>query len=265
MSPNLFKTQICNMKKQFENSSTFSTRFSSNSRILFGGRQIRLRCESKKAKKIKREQRTEDGVSKPAVLPDIYTFHTPGSVQEPTSASGAAGRVIFEHESESEASKWAGVEVEHVGGQQEGHSRGSYKVGVVIGEFHDKLMSRCLEDARLAACQLGSELARVVWVPGTYEAPLVVREMLLDRQLDCVVVIGYIEKGSTLHGEEMGATCSLLLKQLELEFNKPVGMGIIGPGATPEQAEERVAYAGNAVRAAIRLAQYFDRKTVPVA
>jgi 6,7-dimethyl-8-ribityllumazine synthase len=77
-----------------------------------------------------------------------------------------------------------------------------------------------------------------------------------------VVVLGYIEKGSTLHGQEMGATCSLVLKQLELEYSKPVGMGIIGPGATAEQAETRVAYAGNAMRAAIRMARFLAKPEV---
>ena len=54
----------------------------------------------------------------------------------------------------------------------------------------------------------------------------------------------------------MVAACSLVFKQLELEYNKPVGMGIIGPGATAEQAEGRVAYAGNATRASIRMARF---------
>ena len=96
----------------------------------------------------------------------------------------------------------------------------------------------------------------MIWVPGTYEAPLVVEKMLESEAIDAVVVVGYIEKGSTLHGQEMGATCSLVFKQLELEYSKPVGMGIIGPGATAEQAEGRVAYAGNAMRAAIRMARF---------
>lgn len=100
----------------------------------------------------------------------------------------------------------------------------------------------------------------VVWVPGTYEAPLVVERMLEKDSLDAVVVVGYIEKGSTLHGQEMGATCSLVFKQLELEYSKPVGMGIIGPGATAEQAEGRVAYAGNAMRAAVRMARYMAKQ-----
>ena len=38
------------------------------------------------------------------------------------------------------------------------------------------------------------------------------------------------------------------------------GMGSIGPGATAEQAEGRVAYAGNAIRASIRMARYMTKK-----
>ena len=102
----------------------------------------------------------------------------------------------------------------------------------------------------------------MIWVPGTYEAPLVVEKMLESEAIDAVVVVGYIEKGSTLHGQEMGATCSLVFKQLELEYSKPVGMGIIGPGATAEQAEGRVAYAGNAMRAAIRMARFLAKPEV---
>ena len=79
----------------------------------------------------------------------------------------------------------------------------------------------------------------------------------LLSSLTCVCVTPPAgQAGSTRHGEEMGATCSPIFKALELEYGKPVGMGIIGPGATAEQAAKRVAYAGNATRAAIRLARH---------
>ena len=58
----------------------------------------------------------------------------------------------------------------------------------------------------------------------------------------------------------MGSTCSLVFKQLELEYSKPVGMGIIGPGATAEQADGRVACAGNAMRASVRMARFMAAK-----
>lgn len=165
--------------------------------------------------------------------------------------------VVFAHQTPEEADKWANSTVSHVGDD----SHAPVHVGVVIGEFHNTLMDRMLEDARVAAVSMNAVIDEVVWVPGTYEAPLVVEKML-ESDLDAVVVVGYIEKGSTLHGQEMGATCSLVFKQLELEYSKPVGMGIIGPGATAEQAEGRVAYAGNAMRAAIRMARFLAKPEV---
>ena len=186
-----------------------------------------------------------------AKLPKEYTFHTPGSVQE------TDDEVVFAHQTPEEAGKWANCAVSHVGDD----SHAPVHVGVVIGEFHNTLMDRMLEDARVAAVSMNAVVDQVVWVPGTYEAPLVVEKMLAS-DLDAVVVVGYIEKGSTLHGQEMGATCSLVFKQLELEYSKPVGMGIIGPGATAEQAEGRVAYAGNAMRAAIRMARFLAKPEV---
>lgn len=101
------------------------------------------------------------------------------------------------------------------------------------------------------------DCSQVVWVPGTYEAALPMRTMLANEAIDAVVIVGYIEKGSTLHGQEMGATMSLLFKQMELDFGKPVGMGIIGPGATAEQAASRVAYAGAHVPPGATLAPRF--------
>jgi 6,7-dimethyl-8-ribityllumazine synthase len=189
---------------------------------------------------------------KQATLEQQYTYHTPGSVQEP----GAEEKVVFAHMLPENADKWKGTNIQHVGDTPAG--RPCKRLAVVIGEFHDQLMNACLDDARLSAEAMGSKVTDVVWVPGTYEAPLVVRNLLKRDDIDAVVIVGYIEKGSTLHGEEMGSTCSPIFKGLELEFNKPVGMGIIGPGATAEQAASRVAYAGNATRAAIRMCHYMD-------
>jgi len=129
------------------------------------------------------------------------------------------------------------------------------RIGIVIGEFHKRIAEAMLEDAKKAVQEGGAELKEVVWVPGTYEAPLMVRKLLKGGNVDCVAVLGYIEKGETLHGEEMGTVTSLIFKQLELEYNKPVGMGIIGPGATEEQARERIGYAGAAVRAALKMCE----------
>ena len=73
-----------------------------------------------------------------------------------------------------------------------------------------------------------------------------------ESDVDCLVVLGYIERGETQHGEVMGHVVHQTLVDLELKYRKPVGIGIIGPGASLAQAENRKAgYARAAVRAAV--------------
>ena len=127
------------------------------------------------------------------------------------------------------------------------------KIGIVIGEFHKEIAEALLADAKASAKKAGVEV-EVVWVPGSYEMLLPAKRFLQRTDITAVVILGFIEKGETLHGQEMGATVSVLLKKLELEYEKPVGMGIIGPGATPDQARKRTHYAGRAVQAALRMA-----------
>lgn len=79
-----------------------------------------------------------------AALPKEYTYHSPGSVQE------TDDKVVFAHQTPEEASKWEKSTVFHVGDDSDAPVR----VGVVIGEFHNRLMDRMLEDARIAAVSM---------------------------------------------------------------------------------------------------------------
>ena len=128
------------------------------------------------------------------------------------------------------------------------------KVGVVYGEYHHEIAEAMFEAARKTIAEEGGEIARVIRVPGIYEAPLAVKTLLDDPTIAIVVVLGYIERGETLHGEVMGHVVHHALVDLELRYGKPLGLGIIGPGATVEQAEARkVDYAQAAARAAFKL------------
>ena len=76
-------------------------------------------------------------------------------------------------------------------------------------------------------------------VPGCYEIPLQAHRLLKNKRYQALIVLGYIEKGETLHGAVMGHVVHQSLINLQLEFNTPIGLGIIGPGATIEQAQTR--------------------------
>lgn len=109
-----------------------------------------------------------------------------------------------------------------------------------------------LAAARGEAATLGARVSETHGVNGCYETPLVVETLLAKSDVDAVVVLGFIERGETLHGEVMGHVVHRALVEASLRAKKPVGLGIIGPGATPAQAEVRKEGAArSAVRAAV--------------
>jgi 6,7-dimethyl-8-ribityllumazine synthase len=121
---------------------------------------------------------------------------------------------------------------------------------IIAAEFNKPLIDAMIEHAVDELKGLEVQLTQVVRVPGCYEVPLVAGAAF-GLPVSFLVVLGYIERGETLHGEVMGHVTHQALLQLSLSHAKPVGIGIIGPGATPEQAEARKeGYARAAVRAA---------------
>jgi 6,7-dimethyl-8-ribityllumazine synthase len=133
-------------------------------------------------------------------------------------------------------------------------ARSRSRLAIVAAEFNRPLVDAMVAGALDEANKEGARIAfDPVRVPGCYETPLVVARVLARRDVDAVVVLGYIERGETQHGEVMGHVVHAALVGLSLDHAKPVGIGIIGPGATPAQAEERKdGYARAAVRAAMR-------------
>src|SRR5919201_2315371 len=99
------------------------------------------------------------------------------------------------------------------------------RVAIVAGQFHQDVATAMVESATEAIAVAGAELVEILWVAGSYEAPLAVQSLLRDRGVDVVVVLGYIERGETLHGEVMGHVVHRALVDLALRHEKPVGIG----------------------------------------
>ena len=97
-----------------------------------------------------------------------------------------------------------------------------------------------LEWARDEAKNLALDIADVVWVPGAMEIPLAVDRLLADDEIEGVACLGIIEKGQTQHGLAMGQAVIKTILELQLVHEKPVGLGIIGPGAEPEHIAPRL-------------------------
>ena len=126
--------------------------------------------------------------------------------------------------------------------------------GLVIGEFHTSAARAMEEEATEAIAGGGHSVARVVMVPGSYEVPLALKALLADSGIDAAVILGIIERGETAHGLVMAQAVMPKVLDLQLEYMKPVGIGILGPEIFPSQIEPRIRpYARAAAEAAIRM------------
>ena len=113
-------------------------------------------------------------------------------------------------------------------------------LGIVCGAFHREEVERMLEFARDEADSKNWEVSEVVWVPGSMEAPLGLDRLLQYEAIQGAVVLGIIERGETDHGLVMGQSFTRAIIELQIKHNKPIGLGIIGPGAEPEHVGPRL-------------------------
>ena len=126
----------------------------------------------------------------------------------------------------------------------------NFHVAIVTASFHCHQMALMVQIAQRALADWKLSLHSVVDVPGAYEIPLAAKRLLQQENIAGIIVLGLIEQGETAHGLTMGQSVSHALIQLQLEFMKPMGLGIIGPNARPDQFKTRFEdYAKSAVAA----------------
>ena len=121
---------------------------------------------------------------------------------------------------------------------------------IVAGSYHKESVEMMVEKARKIAEDNDLIVEEISWVPGSMEVPLQIKRLFLRDSIDGAVVLGIIENGETKHGLVMGQAVTKALIDLQLASMKPIGFGIIGPGAKSEQIEKRLLpYAEKAVLA----------------
>jgi len=122
---------------------------------------------------------------------------------------------------------------------------------VLLGSFHKKEAEEMLDEVRLYAREHALNIVEERWVPGSMEKPLALKQLLMRDDVDGGVVLGIIEKGETKHGLVMASAVIHAIMQLQLEFMKPIGVGILGPEILPDQIPPRVRPYARAAAAAV--------------
>jgi len=127
------------------------------------------------------------------------------------------------------------------------------RVGMVVSEFNYDVTLLMLERAKEEVSFLGASLGPVVKTPGVFDMPLAAKVLFEHDDVDAVVALGAVIEGETQHDEVVMNQAARKLTDLSVEFGKPLGLGISGPGETRLQAQDRIENAGNAVRAVVKM------------
>ena len=77
-------------------------------------------------------------------------------------------------------------------------------------------------------------------VPGVFDMPLIIDTLLQKKEIDAVVTLGAIIKGQTKHDEVIADIVATRISKLSIKYQKPVSLGISGPGMSERQAFGRI-------------------------
>lgn len=127
------------------------------------------------------------------------------------------------------------------------------RIGIVVSEFNYDITMMMLERAKEHAAFLGAIVEKVITVPGVLDMPIAVKKLMQEIGIDGVVVLGSVIEGETDHDEIVMQQASRKIVDLSIQYEKPLGFGITGPGMSRLQAQARIDRAKHAVETVVKL------------
>jgi 6,7-dimethyl-8-ribityllumazine synthase len=114
------------------------------------------------------------------------------------------------------------------------------RFAIVASRFNDFITKKLLEGALDAISRHGGDEKQVsvVWVPGSFEIPLVANKLASGKKFDAVICLGTVIRGSTPHFDYIVSEVAKGVAHINVSTGVPVSFGIITADSL-EQAIER--------------------------
>ena len=142
------------------------------------------------------------------------------------------------------------------------------RVAIVVSRWNELITKQLLDGALdgLRRHGVSDDDITVVWVPGSFELPLVCRRVAERGDVDAVVALGAVIRGATSHYDHVAGAATAGIADVSRATGVPCIFGVV-TAETIEQAIERAGTkAGNkgfdAARTAIEMATLL-RRLVP--
>ena len=134
------------------------------------------------------------------------------------------------------------------------------RFAVVASRFNDDIVDGLLSGALECLTRHGAadDALALYRVPGAFEIPTLVRELLTQPRFDAIIAIGCLLRGDTPHFDFISSQVTTELSRVSVEARMPVAFGVITCNTHEQAVERSSAGAGNkgweAALAAIEMA-----------
>ncbi len=117
---------------------------------------------------------------------------------------------------------------------------GEGRFAIVISRFNSFISDRLLTGALDCLDRHGasSDNITIVWVPGSFEIPIVAKRLASAHKYDAVICLGALLRGDTPHFDYISSTVTKAISAAGMETSVPVIYGVI-TCETMEQAVDR--------------------------
>lgn len=114
------------------------------------------------------------------------------------------------------------------------------RIAIVVSKYNENITGKLLEGAKSTLSNHGLHPHQIIvrWVPGAWELPIVVKHFAQVRQVEAIIALGAVIRGETSHDQHINRAVSQALMQIGLDYEKPVGFGLLTVN-TLEQAIQR--------------------------
>lgn len=112
---------------------------------------------------------------------------------------------------------------------------------LIVSAKFNQLITRSLTEGavdQLVASGISLENIETVWVPGSFELPIVAREAAMTKKYAAIICIGAVIKGETAHFDHVAGQAAAGIMRAGLDSGVPVIFGVLTTD-TVEQALNR--------------------------
>ena len=129
----------------------------------------------------------------------------------------------------------------------EGHlNAAGLKFAIVVSRFNSIITDRLLAGALDALARTGAgEGIEIIKVPGSWELPLVARELSAQKRHDAIICLSAVIRVDTPHAEYIAAEAAKGLAQASLASGVPISFGVLTCDTLDQAVDRAGAKSGN--------------------